>query len=218
MPVRGKLAIPEIIIMAKKPKILAFAGSLREHSYNKRVVKTAVEGAKNAGAEVTYVDLNQYPMPIYNGDEHEKFGFGENALAFQKLLGEHDGFLIASPEYNGSIPGGLKNAIDWASRKSENYGMVEVFKGKVAAIMTASPGAFGGIRCLSHLRGTLTIMLVNVLPSEIAVANVGKMFEGESETMTDEKMKKILEELGASLVDILKKTHGEIEVVEEAGQ
>ena len=217
-PVRGKLAIPEIIIMAKKPKILAFAGSLREHSYNKRVVKTAIEGAKNAGAEVTYVDLNQYPMPIYNGDEHEKFGFGENALAFQKLLGEHDGFLIASPEYNGSIPGGLKNAIDWASRKSKNYGMIEVFKGKVAAIMTASPGAFGGIRCLSHLRGVLTIMLVNVLPSEIAVANVGKMFEGESETMTDEKMKKILEELGASLVDILKKTHGEIEVVEEAGQ
>ncbi|MEO8074441.1 MAG: NAD(P)H-dependent oxidoreductase [Acidobacteriota bacterium] len=201
--------------MAKKPKILAFAGSLREHSYNKRVVKTAIEGAKNAGAEVTFIDLKQYPMPIYDADEHEKFGFDENALAFQKLLGEHDGFLIASPEYNGSLPGGLKNAIDWASRKSENYGMVEVFKGKVAAIMTASPGAFGGIRCLSHLRGVLTIMFVNVLPSEIAVANVGKMFDGDSETMTDEKMKKILEDLGASLVDMLKKTHGEVEVVEE---
>ncbi|MEP7037726.1 MAG: NAD(P)H-dependent oxidoreductase [Acidobacteriota bacterium] len=201
--------------MAKKPKILAFAGSLREHSYNKRVVKTAIEGAKNAGAEVTFIDLKQYPMPIYDADEHEKFGFDENALAFQKLLGEHDGFLIASPEYNGSLPGGLKNAIDWASRKSENYGMVEVFKGKVAAIMTASPGAFGGIRCLSHLRGVLTIMFVNVLPSEIAVADVGKMFDGDSETMTDEKMKKILEDLGASLVDRLKKTHGEVEVVEE---
>ncbi len=204
--------------MAKKPKILAFAGSLREHSYNKRVVKTAVEGATNAGAEVTYINLEQYPMPIYNGDEHEKFGFGENALAFQKLLADHDGFLIASPEYNGSIPGGLKNAIDWASRKSENYGMGEVFKGKVAAIMTASPGAFGGIRCLAHLRGVFSILLVNVLPSEIAVANVAKMFDGDSETMTHEKMKKILEELGASLSDMLKKTHGEIEVVEEAGQ
>lgn len=204
--------------MAKKPKILAFAGSLREHSYNKRVVKTAIEGAKNAGAEVTFIDLKQYPMPIYDADEHEKFGFDENALAFQKLLGEHDGFLIASPEYNGSLPGGLKNAIDWASRKSENYGMVEVFKGKVAAIMTASPGAFGGIRCLSHLRGVLTIMFVNVLPSEIAVSKVHEMFDGDGETMTDEKMKKILEDLGASLVDMLKKTHGEVEVVEEAGQ
>ena len=202
--------------MAKKPKILAFAGSLRENSYNKRVVKIAIEGAKNSGAEVTYVDLKQYPMPIYDEDDHKENGFDENALAFQKLLGEHDGFLIASPEYNGSIPGGLKNALDWASRKSENYGMVEVFKGKVAAIMTASPGAFGGIRCLSHLRGVFTIMLVNVLPSEIAVANVGKMFDGDSETMTDEKMKKILEDLGASLVDMLGKTHGEIEVVEAA--
>ncbi|HEV8159799.1 MAG TPA: NAD(P)H-dependent oxidoreductase, partial [Pyrinomonadaceae bacterium] len=164
--------------MAKKPKILAFAGSLRENSYNKRVVKTAIEGAKNAGAEVTYIDLKQYPMPVYDPDEHEKFGFDENALAFQKLLGEHDGFLIASPEYNGSLPGGLKNAIDWTSRKSENYGMIEVFKGKVAAIMTASPGAFGGIRCLGHLRGVLTIMLVNVLPSEIAVSKVHEMFDG----------------------------------------
>ncbi len=202
--------------MSKKPKILAFAGSLREHSYNKRVVKTAIEGAKTAGAEITYIDLNQYQMPIYHPDEHEKFGFDENALAFQKLLGEHDGFLIASPEYNGSLPGVLKNAIDWASRKSENYEMVEVFKGKIGAIMTASPGAFGGIRCLSHLRGVLTILNVNVLPSEIAVANVGKMFEGNSEYMTDEKMKKILENLGASLADMLKKTHGEVEIIEGA--
>lgn len=204
--------------MAKKPKILAFAGSLRTNSYNKRVVKTAIEGAKKAGADVTYIDLKDYPMPIYNADEHEKLGFDENALAFQKLLGEHDGFLIASPEYNGSLPGGLKNAIDWASRKSESYGMVEVFKGKCAAIMTASPGAFGGIRCLAHLRGVLTIMFVNVLPSEIAVAKVASMFEGDSEEMTDEKMKGILEELGASLVDTMKKMHGEFEVVEEAGQ
>ena len=204
--------------MAKKPKILAFAGSLREHSYTKRVVKTAVEGANNAGADVTFIDLKQYPMPIYNSDEHEKFGFDENALAFQKLLSEHDGFLIASPEYNGSLPAGLKNAIDWASRKSEHYEMGEVFKGKVAAIMTASPGAFGGIRCLSHLRGVLSILLVNVLPSEIAVANVSKMFDGDGDTMTDEKMKKVLEDLGESLTDLLKKTHGEIEIVAEAGQ
>lgn len=204
--------------MAKNPKILAFAGSLREHSYSKRVVKTAIEGAKKAGADVTFIDLRDYPMPIYNQDEHENLGFDENALAFQKLLGESDGFLICSPEYNGSIPGGLKNAIDWASRKSEAYGMVEVFKGKCAAIMTESPGAFGGIRCLSHLRGVLTIMLVNVLPSEIAVSKVGSLFDGDSEEMTDEKMKHILHELGASLVDNIKKLNTEVEIVEDAIQ
>jgi len=205
--------------MAKNPKILAFAGSLREHSYSKRVVKTAIEGAKNAGADVTYIDLRDYPMPIYNSDDHENLGFDENALAFQKLLGESDGFLICSPEYNASIPGGLKNAIDWASRKSENYDQIEVFKGKCAAIMTASPGAFGGLRCLSHLRGALTIMLVNVLPSEIAVSKVHSLFDGDSQEMTDEKMKHILHELGASLVDNIKKLRGgEVEIVEDAIQ
>ncbi len=202
--------------MAKKPKILAFAGSLREHSYSKRVVKTAVKGAKAAGAEVTYIDLREFPMPIYNADDHEKDGFDANAAKLQKLLSEHDGLLIASPEYNGSVPGGLKNMIDWTSRKSDEYGMIEVFKGKTAAIITESPGAFGGLRCMAHLRGVLTIMLVNVLPSEIAVSKVNTMFDGDDEEMTDEKMKKILEDLGVSLVDILKKTHGEIEVV--AGQ
>lgn len=204
--------------MAKKPKILAFAGSLRTASYSKRVVKTAVEGAKKAGADVTFVDLRDYPMPIYDQDDHEKNGFDENALKFQKLLGESDGFLICSPEYNGSLPAALKNAIDWASRKSDDYQMIEVFKGKVAAIMTESPGAFGGIRCLSHLRGTLTIMLVNVLPSEIAVANVGKMFDGDDEEMLDEKMKRILHELGTSLADNIKKLNTEVEIVEEAVQ
>ncbi len=216
--------------MAKQPSILAFAGSTREHSYSKRVVKIAKRGAENAGGNVTFVDLRDYPMPIYDQDLEEKDGIGEHALAFQKLLDEHDGYLIASPEYNASLPGVLKNAIDWASRKSEKYEQGAVFRGKVAAIMTESPGAFGGIRCLGHLRGVLSVLLVNVLPSEIAVggvsvtlhtadavnpAGVSKMFDGNGVEMTDEKMKKALEDLGASLVDLLRKTHGEIETVAE---
>lgn len=200
-------------IMTKKPKILAFAGSLREHSYSKRVVKTAMKGAENAGAEVTYIDLRDYPMPIYNADDHEKDGFHVNAAKLQKLLSEHDGLLICSPEYNGSLSGALKNAIDWTSRQSDEFKMVEVFKGKFAAIMTESPGVFGGLRCLGHLRTVLSIMFVNVLPSEIAVGKVHTMFDGDGDEMTDEKMKKILGDLGASLVDMLKKMHGEIEVV-----
>lgn len=199
--------------MAKKPKILAFAGSLREHSYNKRVVKVAAAGAENAGAEVTFIDLRDYPMPIYNSDDHEKEGFSENALKFQQILSEHDGFLIASPEYNGSLPGGLKNALDWASRKSDKFDMGEVFKGKFAAITTASPGSFGGVRCLAHLRGVLTILGLTVLPSEIAVTFVGEKFDRNGEEMQDEKTKELLEDLGASLAHMLKKTHGEVEVV-----
>lgn len=202
--------------MSNKPKILAFAGSLREKSYNKRVLKTAIKGVEEAGAEVTYIDLKDYPMPIYNADLQDTQGFPPIAAAFQRLLLEHDGLLIASPEYNASLPAVLKNAIDWASRANGDIKLGECFKGKFAAIMTASPGAFGGIRCLGHLRDVLTILLVNVLPSEIAVGKVGGMFEGDSGEITSDTMKKILEELGASLADILHKTHGEVEVVKSA--
>ena len=199
--------------MAKKQKILAFAGSLREHSFSKRVVKTAIKGAERAGAEVTYIDLRDFPMPLYNADDHEQNGFDENAAKLQRLLHEHQGLLICSPEYNGSLSGVLKNAIDWTSRKSDEFKMGEVFGGKVGAIMTESPGGFGGLRCLGHLRSILSILGVNVLPSEIAVGKVHEMFDGNDAQMTNETMKKLLEDLGASLVDTLGKLHGEIEVV-----
>ena len=193
--------------MTRSPKILAFAGSLREHALSKRVLKIAIKGAEKAGAEVTYVDLRDYPMPIYNLDEHEKNGFDEKALAFQALLTQHDGFLIASPEYNGSLPAALKNAIDWASRPSDKYPRSAVFSGKFAAMMSSSPGSLGGVRSLSHLRGVLTSISVNVLPQEIAVPFAEEKFIGNDEEMIDEIMKARLEELGAMLVEMLKKTH-----------
>ncbi|MBK8305186.1 MAG: NAD(P)H-dependent oxidoreductase [Pyrinomonadaceae bacterium] len=197
------------------PKIIAIAGSYRENSYNKRVLNIAVEGAREAGAEVTLIDLRDFPMPILNMDDVDANGFDDNAARFQDILNEHNGILIASPEYNGSIPGGLKNAIDWASRQSDKYKTNEVFRGKVAAMITASPGSFGGIRCLNHLRGVFSILGVNVLPSEIAVGFVGQKFEGDSPDMTDDKMKAILKKLGTELVTMLKKTHGDIGFVSD---
>ena len=181
-------------------KILAFAGSLRENAYSKRVLTPAVGGARSAGAEVTVIDLRDLPMPLYNPDEHAAEGFHPNALKFQELLSDNDGFLISSPEYNGSIPGGLKNAFDWASRKSDKYGMVEVFKGKHAGIITSSPGAFGGIRCLAHLRGVLTLMQVHVHLIEIAVTFVAQKFDGDSARMNDEKTYAFLSSLGEAVV------------------
>jgi NAD(P)H-dependent FMN reductase len=192
--------------MTRKPKILAFAGSLREHSYSRRVLKTAIKGAEKAGAEITFVDLRDYPMPLYNPDDHDQNGFDENALKFQGLLTEHDGFLIASPEYNGSLPAVLKNAIDWASRQSDQYERSKVFAGKFAAMMSASEGSLGGVRSLAHLRGVLTSVSVNVLPREVAVTFADERFVGASEQMTDEKMKQTLENLGAALAEILKRT------------
>ena len=193
--------------MTKKPRILAFAGSLRERSYNKWVVETALRGAEAAGAEVTLVDLLDYPMPIYNSDDEDKTGLPENAVRFQELLAQHDGFLIASPEYNGSISGALKNVVDWASRQSGPVKRSETFTAKFAAIMTAGPGSFGGIRALSHLRGVLISVGVNVLSTEIAVSFVGDKFDSNGQ-VTDEKTKVSLESLGSSLVQTLSKING----------
>ncbi|HJP91631.1 MAG TPA: NAD(P)H-dependent oxidoreductase [Pyrinomonadaceae bacterium] len=193
--------------MTTQIKILAFAGSLREHALSKRVVKTAIKGAKRAGAEVTYIDLRDYPMPIYNLDDHEKNGFNEQALKLQGLFTQHDGFLIATPEYNGSLSAALKNTIDWVSRRSDLYPRSVVFAGKFAAMMALSPGSLGGVRSLSHLRGVLTSINVNVLPQEIAVPFAEDKFSGDDEEMIDETMKARLEELGALLVEMLKKTH-----------
>ena len=199
--------------MLKVPKILAFAGSLRERSYNRRVLKVAAEGARRSGSQVDIVDLRDYPVPIFDSDFIEANGFDPMALKFQELVCSYDGLLIATPEYNGSIPGGMKNMIDWASRKSDKYAMNEVFKNKCAAMITASPGSFGGIRCLAHLRGVLSIMGVNVLPSEIAVPFVAQKFDGDSDEMTDAATRNLLEDLGSALTDMLIRVHGKVRFV-----
>lgn len=187
-------------MLTNMPKILGFAGSYREHSFNKRVLAVAAEGARNAGAEVTIIDLRDFPLPIFCADGIENGEFDANALRLQDLMAAHDGFLIASPEYNGSIPGGLKNMIDWISRANDRFRMYEPVKGKTAALITASPGQFGGLRCLAHLRGVLTVLGIHVLPMEVAVPFVGQKFDGDGIEMTDEKMKHVLESLGENLV------------------
>ena len=185
-------------------RILAIAGSYRKNSYNKRVLAIAADGARAAGADVTVIDLRDFPLPIYDADMQDGGAFNEDALRLQDVMAEHDGFLIASPEYNGGIPGGFKNAIDWTSRANDKYKMYEPVKGKTAALITASPGQFGGIRCLAHLRGVFTIMGVHVLPMEIAVGFVSQKFEGDGGEMTDEKTRGLLENLGATLTSVLK--------------
>ncbi len=184
-------------------KILAMAGSYREHSYNKRVLNIGVEGAREAGAEVTVLNLNDHPLPIFCADGIEGGAFDPNALKLQDIFAAHDGFLIASPEYNGSIPGGFKNVIDWISRANGKYKMYESVRGKTAALITASPGQFGGLRCMGHLRAVFSLMGVHVLPSEVAVTFAGQKFDGDGIEMTDEKMRSILHNHGASLVKAL---------------
>ena len=125
-------------------RILAFAGSLRRDSFNRRLVSVAVGGARAAGAEVMEIDLKDYPLPVYAGDLEASEGLPESALRLKAIMKDHDGFLISAPEYNSSITAALKNAIDWASRPHEDEPSLVCFRGKVAGLMAASPGALGG--------------------------------------------------------------------------
>jgi NAD(P)H-dependent FMN reductase len=190
--------------MTNAPKILAFAGSTREASYNKKLVKIAAEGAKAAGAEVTYIDLRDLPMPIYDEDLEAKEGIPENARKFKELLKAHQGLLIAAPEYNSSITAVLKNAIDWASRPEPGEPMLAAFTGKVAAIMSASPGGLGGLRGLIHVRSILSSINVLVLPEQKAISSAFQAFDEEGK-LKDPKQQEAIEQLGSKVATLLAK-------------
>jgi NAD(P)H-dependent FMN reductase len=188
------------------PKILAFAGSSRDQSYNKKLVKIAALGAEQAGAMVSVIDLADYPMPIFNQDLEKKKGIPENAAKFKQLLIHSDAFLIASPEYNGSFSPLLKNAIDWASRsESEGEPPMMAFKGKFAVIMAASPGRLGGLRGLIHLRMLLTNLGVIVLPEQQTIPQVFKVFDKDG-SLIDKKKEEAVLALGSRLTNFVKKS------------
>ncbi len=190
--------------MSYTPKILAFTGSTRQDSYNKKLVKIACEAARKAGAAVTEIDLRDFPMPLYDGDLENAKGIPENSLKFKKLLMEHQGLLISSPEYNSSISGVLKNAIDWASRAIPGEEPLACFKGKTVALMSASPGALGGLRGLVHVRSILGNIQVLVLPNQVAVPKANEAFDTNGQ-LTDKRLQSSVENLGTELCSILNK-------------
>jgi NAD(P)H-dependent FMN reductase len=185
-----------------KPRVLAFAGSLRAASFNKKLVRIAATGARNAGAHVTEIDLRDFPMPIYDGDIESFEGLPENARKLRALFVEHEGFLIASPEYNSGISAALKNAIDWVSRPQPDVIPLIAFRNKVVALMAASPGALGGIRGLPMVRQILSNVGAVVIPTQIAVARAAEVFAVDGRLL-DEKQRAAVEALGADLVSFV---------------
>lgn len=190
--------------MTYQPKILAFAGALRKDSTNKKTVLAAVAGARAAGADVTVVDLKSFPVPLYDGDLETAEGLPENAIKLQQLMLAHDGFLISSPEYNSSISGTLKTYIDWTSRARGDLKAGACYGGKAAAIMSASPGALGGIRGLPTLRSILGTMGVHVLPEDFCLGRSHEAFDDQGQPK-DEFVRGKLEGLGQNLTDFLRK-------------
>ncbi len=188
----------------RSSKILAFSGSGRRDSYNQKLVNIAADGAKASGAEVTVINLADFSLPLFDEDLEREAGNPANAAKLKELFIEHDGFLIACPEYNSSITPLLKNTIDWVSRKVGDEVPLVAYKGKAACIMSTSPGGLGGLRGLIHVRSILSSIGVIVLPDQIAVSGAGAGFD-ENGQLKDEKKQAGIAGLGANLAGFLEK-------------
>lgn len=188
--------------MPGKPRILAFAASARRESVNRKFLAVAVEAARAAGGEVTLVDLNEFELPLYHGDLEAAQGIPPNALRLNGLIQEHPGLLIASPEYNSMISPLLKNTVDWCSRADDNP-----FDDRVAAVVSASPGIYGGILSLRMAQLLLLGLGCHVLPGKVSLPRAHKAFDPQGR-LTDEHALKSVQTLVARLVRVLARQAG----------
>ena len=174
--------------MSRTPKLVAFAGSTRERSFNRQLAAAAAEIAGARGADVELIELRDLEMPLFSEDLEAK-GTPENATAFKGKLKAADGFLIASPEYNSSYPALLKNAIDWASRPGDGEPMLAAFTGKACGLLAASPGGLGGMRMLPQLRLLLSSIGVHVVPAQFGLGSAHEAFDGDGKLVDDRAIK-----------------------------
>lgn len=184
--------------LSAETKVLAFSGSLREGSLNKKLVIEASEIARQMGAKVTVINISDYTAPLYDGDLEAKSGMPAKAKQLRQLMIESNAIMIASPEYNGSLSAALKNVIDWASRSEDGKPSREAFKGKKFALMSASPGAGGGARGLAHLRSIIENVGGTVIQKEVIVPNSFEAFGADGKLknqQTKQELKQLVQQL-----------------------
>jgi chromate reductase len=190
------------------PRILVFAGSARRESLNIKLARAAHGVASVPGVQATFVDLGDLPMPLYHGDLEAEHGMPANAKKLREIFLAHDALLIASPENNQSVSALLKNTIDWLSRSvGDGRGLdsgLAPFKGKVAALMGATPGPYGTVRGLTHLRQILSGLGVTVIGPQVAVARAGSVFDA-SGALVDPAVDKTLRATVGSLIEMTRK-------------
>ncbi len=184
------------------PKILVFAGSIRTGSHNARLAALAAKELALTGADVTRISLEDYPMPIYDGDLEAESGAPSNARRLKQTIAEHQGVFIASPEYNASVTPLLKNTIDWISRVRERGETpLAVFKNCAFALGGASDSPYGALRSLMALRQVLELGCgALVLPEQITVFRASEAFD-EMDNLKEERAAASLKRVVARLAD-----------------
>jgi NAD(P)H-dependent FMN reductase len=184
------------------PKILVFAGSIRTGSMNAQLAALAAKQFALAGVDTTRISLIDFPMPIYDGDLEGRSGPPEAAISLKRMMQQHQGIFIASPEYNASVTPLLKNTLDWVSRvRDDKEAPLAVYRDRAFAIGGASNGGYGAMRSLMALRQVLEQGCgALVIPDQIAVARAGEAFD-EMDNFKDEANTKRLRSVVQSLIE-----------------
>ena len=164
--------------------ILIFVGSTRQESYNRKLAKAAAAIAEQQGAQATLVELADFDIPLYNADLEAR-GTPADVIRLKQAMHSHAAWIICSPEYNGSYPALLKNAIDWASSPVKGDALWSdgtlPFRNKVVGMASASPGGMGGLRAQSHLAPLLLNLQCWVAPRSHAVAHAADAFDMQNQ-------------------------------------
>jgi chromate reductase len=188
--------------MASSLRIVALAASLREGSFNRRLVRVAADGLVAAGADVTRLDLRDYPLPLYDADLEKWDGLPANALRLKDVFASHDALLFSLPEYNGSVTPLFKNTIDWASRPVEaGKSGLQWALNKPVALVSASNTALGGLRGLYHARWVLQTCQMIVIPQQRAVSKAATAFDELGE-LVDVNERDAVYAVAQALVDL----------------
>jgi chromate reductase len=173
-------------------RIATVCGSLRRESYNRKLLVLAEDALRVARVELDRLDLHDFVLPLYDGDIEKEKGLPPEAWTLKARIAAAQGIIIASPEYNSSIPGALKNMIDWTSRGGSNP-----WKGRVVGLMGASDGLWGTQRMMPHLRQSFQILSALVIPQQINVREAAAVWDTQGHLLDDKlpaRVEKFVEE------------------------
>jgi chromate reductase len=181
------------------PKLLALAGSLRAASFNRKLLTLAVDRARHHGAEVEVIDLRELAVPLYDGDVEASAGLPSNATALRDRIRASHGVVLASPEYNASLPGTVKNLIDWISRPPD-----QPLRGRTVQLLAATSGPGAGRRVLFEWRTVFSALGMFVMPGTVGLARAGEAFDDHG-ALKDAAIAKQLDTVMSAMVDVTRK-------------
>lgn len=184
-------------------RIAIIPGSLRAGSYNRKLAHVFEDVLKKHDVETEIIDLKDHPLEVYDGDVEADTGIPDPCWKLKARIAATHAMIVCSPEYNGGVPGMLKNTLDWTTRGGSNP-----WSGKVVMLAGASEGSWGTNRMQPSLRASFAVMGALVVPQSITVPKAGTVWNEEGKLL-DETLPGRVEKAIAGLLDVTRKMTAE---------